>query len=73
MRKTKTSRTGITKKRKKTNTLYDRLPSNHGEWLELAISFTERAISRSVVSESYLLEQASRLKSELEQWRKEND
>jgi hypothetical protein len=80
VRKNKTSRTGITKKRKETKTLRDKWPDDQGEWLELAIRFTERALRTngttgvgSLPSSHYLVRQTSRLKTELEQWRKENE
>ena len=54
-------------------TLMDRLPKNHGEWLQLLIKFTERAMSiPPLESEKYLVDQANRLKLQLDQWKKEN-
>ena len=46
-----------------------RLPKNHGEWLELCIKLTERAIDGG---NNFLIDQLWRLQAELEQWRKEN-
>lgn len=70
MGKSRTSRTGITKKRKKIKPLDERLPNDHGEWLELAIHTTERSIRYPNNSDAYLVEQANRLKSELELWKR---
>lgn len=72
MKSNKTSRTNITKKRKKNNTLADKLPKDHGEWLELVIILTERALSKPGGKQPYLIRQYDRLKVELEEWRKAN-
>lgn len=52
-------------------TLFDRLPKNHGERLELIIKYTERAITNPEY-QSDLINQVIRLKAELEEWRKSN-
>ena len=70
MAKSKTKRTGITKKRKETNGLLEKIPTNHGEWLELAIKTTERSIKYPDGYDSYLVRQASRLRDQLDEWRK---
>jgi hypothetical protein len=71
--KSRTSRTGITKKRKKIKTLIDKLPNDQGEWLELVIHFTERAIKHPEGGDAFLVAQAARLKAELAEWRKANE
>ncbi len=73
MGKTRTSKTGITKKRKKIKTLIDKLPKDQGEWLELAIFFTERAIRNPTGSDAFLVDQSVRLRHELARWRAENE
>lgn len=73
MKKSRTRKTGITKKRKEIKTLIDKLPKNQGEWLELAIFFTERAIKRPDHSDAFLVAQAVRLRSDLAKWREENE
>lgn len=61
----------IAKKKFKGPTLLDRLPKNHGEWLELCIKFTKRVIhDPPLESENYLRNQLDRLNKELEEWRK---
>lgn len=50
-------------------TMLDKLPKNRGEWLELVIKFTERAITDHDKS---MQAQADRLKAELAEWRKAN-
>jgi hypothetical protein len=53
-------------------TMLDKLPKTHGEYLELLIKMTERAMSKPPLeSEKYLLDQADRLRVQLEQWKKE--
>lgn len=60
-----------TKKRYSGPTLLDRLPNNHGEWLELVIKNTIRAIGPTPrESEKYLINQKDRLTKELAEWRK---
>lgn len=54
-------------------TLLDRLPNNHGEWLLLCIKFTERVIANPPrESDQQMINQAARLKAELEEWKKAN-
>lgn len=60
-----------TKKTSKKPTLLDRLPKNKGEFLQLMIKMTERAIVNPE-SQGYLVNQSNRLKSELDKWNKEN-
>jgi len=49
----------------------DKLPNNHGEWLELVIKNTIRSIgSDPRPSEKYLIDQKDRLTKELAEWRK---
>ena len=59
----------IGKNKPKVLTMLDKLPKNHGEWLELVIKFTKRAIHDPVrKEEDYLRRQLSVLESELNQW-----
>lgn len=59
------------KKKTKVQTLLDRLPNNHGEWLELVIANTKRHTKNPPVeSENYLRDQLDRLTKELNEWRK---
>ena len=62
------------KKAKKTYkgpTLFDRLPSNRGEWLELCIKFTKRAVHNPPYKEDqWLFDQEAKLNKELAEWRK---
>ncbi len=59
------------KKKFKGPTLLDRLPNNHGEWLELVIANTKRHIHNPPMeSENYLRNQLDRLTKELKEWRK---
>jgi hypothetical protein len=52
-------------------TLIDRLPKNHGEWLELCVKFTDRAISNPPrESEKWLVDQSFRLEKQIDAWRK---
>lgn len=53
-------------------TLFDTLPKNHGEWLELCIKFTMRVVKNPPDSEldKTMLAQADRLRKQLELWRK---
>lgn len=60
----------IKKVKHKGPTMLDRLPKNRGQWLELVIKFTERAIDQG--GGPYLVDQLWRLQVELEQWKKEN-
>lgn len=47
------------------------LPSNRGEWLELVIKITKKAMHNPPLeSEKYLLDQIDRLNLELKEWRK---
>jgi hypothetical protein len=71
--KNETKKTGITKKGSKNRTLDDKLPKNQGEWLELVIFFTERALSRPGGKQPYLLKQLDKLKEELKEWRTKNE
>lgn len=59
----------IREKTKNAPTFKDNLPKNHGEWLELCIKFTERAIDSG---SDFLIDQLWRLQVELEEWREEN-
>lgn len=62
----------MTKKKKKLS-IIDRLPKNHGEWLELVIKFTKRAIKRYPTSEDdYLKKQLKNLEKELNEYRRKN-
>ncbi len=55
-------------------TLIDRLPSNHGEWLELCVKFTDKAIHDPPYKEDqWLIDQSERLEKQLEEWRKNNE
>ena len=51
-------------------TLMDKLPKNHGEWLELVIRLTERAIKDG--RPDYMVAQKERLMAELEAWKAQN-
>lgn len=46
------------------------LPKNHGQWLNLVIKMTERAIDSG--GGPYLVDQLWRLQVQLEEWKKEN-
>lgn len=68
----------VTKKKKlaikskpKKPTLLDLLPRNHGERLAVMIRLTERSIKNPEFDKD-MVNQANRLKAELEQWNKEN-
>ena len=53
-------------------TLADKLPKNHGEWLELLIKNTIRAIGPVPhKSEKYLIDQKDRLIKQLEEWKRD--
>lgn len=60
--------------RKKTNIetvqdLRDRLPKNRGEWLQLCIKFTKRALGNSDPKEKgYLNRQLGTLEAEYKEW-----
>jgi hypothetical protein len=52
-------------------TLLDRLPKDHGEWLQRVIKLTNRTISGfRLPPEHSLVIQIDRLTKELEEWRK---
>ena len=57
------------KSKPKAKSLMDRLPKNRGEYLELLIKMTEKAISPT---DKAMQPQADRLKIELAQWKKSN-
>lgn len=57
------------KKAVKNKTMLDNLPKNRGEYLELLIQLTERAISPGL-SDKGMVAQASRLNKELKDWKK---
>lgn len=51
--------------------LFNRLPNNEGEWLELCMQNTERTISLSYGKEKEMfIEQLNRFKKQLKEWRK---
>ncbi len=52
-------------------TLWDRLPKNEGERLELLISMTEKNI-RPGSKDTTMADQAVRLRAKLEEWKKNN-
>jgi hypothetical protein len=70
--RTKKSRakTAKLKTKKVDNSFRDRLPKNRGEYLEVLIRFTERAITNGMPE--YLVAQADRLKAELAEWKASN-
>jgi len=72
MNKKTVKRKKVTKKvvQPKKPTLMDRLPKNHGEWLELVIRLTERAIKDG--RPDYMVAQKQRLMAELEAWKSQN-
>jgi len=53
------------------NNVLDRMPKNRGEYLELLIKITERAITLSSVGGS-MEKQVKRLKLELSDWKAAN-
>lgn len=57
MRKKSKKRTSVPKR----STFIDKLPKNHGEWLKVVISLTEKAGPQ-------MNDQLNRLKKELIQW-----
>lgn len=52
------------------STFADRLPKNHGEWLELVIKLTDRVIVDG--RPDYMVAQKNRLEAELKKWKSEN-
>jgi hypothetical protein len=59
------------KKQRKGQTLIDRLPKDHGEWLELCVKFTDKFISNPPrESEKWLIDQSFRLEKQIDVWRK---
>lgn len=61
----------VTKKKFAGPTLMDKLPNNHGEWLELVIKFTLRGVNSPPIYQidRDMLAQAERLRTELYIWR----
>lgn len=54
-------------------TLADRLPSNHGEWLLLAIKNTVKNTANPPrEQDGFLIDQKARLEKQLEEWKKAN-
>lgn len=53
-------------------TLMDRLPKNHGEWLELVIKITDRAIGDPAHPDKGMVAQKARLVEELNAWKSAN-
>lgn len=72
MKKKTAKRKKVTKKaaEQKKPTLTDKLPKDRGEWLELVIRLTERAIKDG--RPDYLIVQKERLMAELEVWKSQN-
>lgn len=66
MKKTVRKKKVAKKAEPKKPTLMDRLPKNDGERLELMIRMTERHTDKGMV------EQAARLRAQLEEWKKQN-
>lgn len=63
----------VKKNKYKGQTLLDRLPENHGEWLLLCIKYTDRAITHpEAESQKFLIDQKERIESQLEEWKKAN-
>lgn len=71
MKKAVRKKKPVPKKKFKGPTMLDKLPKNRGEWLELVIKFTERAINPGHPDQG-MVAQAERLKAELVEWRKAN-
>lgn len=59
------------KRQPKKETLMDRLPKNHGEWLELVIRLTKRAIKPNY-PDQVMVDQKVRLEAELAAWKAAN-
>lgn len=61
----------VRKKISKKGTFHDRLPNNHGEWLELALHMTEKRIKPNSYDKT-MDKQAVRIRQEIVEWKKAN-